>query len=163
MKKAFYLLWVALAFATGYYSAKKKGSGNALVEIVTDTVFVRDTTVIVAPQAAGERKTGHKKLLFAKADVGADSVAHADSIALQLPTVSRQYAGEGYAAVVSGVEPRLDSIIIYEEWPQVTRTLVPPATKRSRWSVGLSGGVAATPRGFQPYIGVGVSYSLFIF
>ena len=33
--------------------------------------------------------------------------------------------------------------------------------KSSRWNVGIQGGVGITPKGVQPYIGVGVSYRLF--
>ena len=32
--------------------------------------------------------------------------------------------------------------------------------KQSRWSVGMQGGVGMTPKGLQPYIGIGIGYLL---
>ena len=60
-----------------------------------------------------------------------------------------------YKAVVSGYDPRLESIEVYQEQTVITRTVQP-----SRWSVGLQGGLYATPKGLQPGIGVGVQYAI---
>ena len=74
-----------------------------------------------------------------------------DTVLVRLPIESKHYTAESYDAWVSGYEPCLDSIKVYN---QVIKT------KQSRWSVGLQGGVGMTPRGVQPYIGVGIGYRL---
>ena len=74
-----------------------------------------------------------------------------DTIRIRLPIESRHYTAESYDAWVSGYEPSLDSIKVYQ------REVKP---KQSRWSIGLQGGVGMTPRGLQPYVGIGVAYKL---
>lgn len=74
-----------------------------------------------------------------------------DTVMVRLPIESKHYEGENYEAWVSGYEPSLDSINIYN------RTIV---QKPKRWSIGVQGGVGITPKGVQPYVGVGVSFRL---
>ena len=74
-----------------------------------------------------------------------------DTVQVRLPIESKHYTAESYDAWVSGYEPCLDSIKVYN---QVIKT------KQSRWSIGLQGGVGITPRGVQPYLGVGISFRL---
>ena len=76
-----------------------------------------------------------------------------DTIRVRLPIESKHYSTTNYDAWVSGYEPCLDSIKVYNR-----EVIVKP--KKSRWSVGVQGGVGLTPKGLQPYIGVGVSYRL---
>ena len=74
-----------------------------------------------------------------------------DTIQVRLPIESKHYTAESYDAWVSGYEPQLDSIKVYQ------REVKP---KQSRWSIGLQGGVGMTPKGLQPYVGIGVAYKL---
>ena len=74
-----------------------------------------------------------------------------DTVMVRLPIESKHYEGDYYEAWVSGYEPSLDSINVYN------RTIVP---KPKRWSIGLQGGVGITPKGLQPYIGIGIGYRL---
>ena len=74
-----------------------------------------------------------------------------DTIRIRLPIESKHYTAESYDAWVSGYEPQLDSIKVYQREVK---------TKQSRWSIGLQGGVGMTPRGVQPYIGIGIGYRL---
>lgn len=74
-----------------------------------------------------------------------------DTVQVRLPIESKHYSTNNYDAWVSGYEPTLDSIKVYNQ-------VIKP--KQSRWSVGLQGGVGLTPKGVQPYIGVGVAYKL---
>ena len=74
-----------------------------------------------------------------------------DTIRIRLPIESKHYTAESYDAWVSGYEPQLDSIKVYQREVK---------TKQSRWSIGLQGGVGLTPKGVQPYIGIGFGYRL---
>ena len=74
-----------------------------------------------------------------------------DTIRVRLPIESKHYTSINYDAWVSGYEPQLDSIKVYQREVK---------TKQSRWSIGLQGGVGMTPRGVQPSIGIGIGYRL---
>ena len=74
-----------------------------------------------------------------------------DTIRVRLPIESKHYTSINDDAWVSGYEPQLDSIKVYQREVK---------TKQSRWSIGLQGGVGMTPRGVQPYIGIGIGYRL---
>ena len=76
-----------------------------------------------------------------------------DTVQVRLPIESKHYVAESYDAWVSGYEPTLDRIKVY------SREVV-AKPKQSRWSVGVQGGVGMTPKGVQPYVGIGVAYRL---
>ena len=76
-----------------------------------------------------------------------------DTVQVRLPIKSKHYTAESYDAWVSGYEPQLDSIKVYNREMVVKQ-------KHSRWSVGMQGGVGITPKGVQPYIGIGIGYRL---
>jgi hypothetical protein len=83
-------------------------------------------------------------------------------VRVQLPIQQRTYQDSTYTAWISGYEPRLDSIEVYQQLSTVTitNTITKPA---KRWSVNTSAGIAATPKGVQPYFGVGIGYSIICF
>ena len=88
---------------------------------------------------------------------------------MTFPVVQKEYSDDStYTAYVSGLRynqwPKLDSIIVRQR--EITNTITKTITiqkKRSRFSVGLQAGYGYgfQYRGFEPYVGVGVSYSLF--
>lgn len=83
-----------------------------------------------------------------------------DSAVVEVPITQVHYADSTYEAWVSGYAPALDSLKIYRRTEIMRiREYKPP----NRWHIGITAGTAFTPRGFQPYIGVGVTYSLYSF
>ena len=120
---------------------------------IRDTIV--DTIKVVKPVAKDSLVTRYKVVEVERVNI-VDSVNTIsevvfDTVHVRLPITSKHYEGESYEAWVSGYEPSLDSINIYHH------TIVP---KPKRWSIGVQGGVGITPKGVQPYIGVGVSYRL---
>ena len=84
-----------------------------------------------------------------------------DSVSVQIPITQRVYETDRYRAVVSGYQPSLDDLLIYQP-SQVVRI----KDKPKRWGIGVQVGYGMTVKGspqFAPYIGVGVSYNLFQF
>ena len=84
-----------------------------------------------------------------------------DSVTVQIPITQRVYETDRYRAVVSGYQPSLDDLLIYQP-SQVVRI----KDKPKRWGIGVQVGYGMTVKGtpqFTPYIGVGVSYNLFSF
>lgn len=80
---------------------------------------------------------------------------------IYLPREYMVYKDSTYRAVVSGVQPRLDSIEIYR--PTITNTVTKYVTKKTRWGVGPQIGVGFDGEKAVPYIGMGVQYNLIAF
>lgn len=81
-----------------------------------------------------------------------------DSAIVELPIIQRHYADSTYEAWVSGpIDPRLDSLRVFAPTTILTRREWKPP---KRWNLGVTAGYGYTPHGFQPYIGIGISYSL---
>lgn len=78
-----------------------------------------------------------------------------DSVQVTIPITQRTYGDSTYTAWVSGYDARLDSIHVRQQ----TVTLREPAADR-RWSIGVNAGLAVTPKGVQPYVGIGIQYRL---
>ena len=118
-----------------------------------DTIV--DTIKVVKPLAVDSVVTRYKWVNVERVKdttiVNEVSEVVFDTIRIRLPIESKHYTAESYDAWVSGYEPQLDSIKVYQ------REVKP---KQSRWSIGLQGGVGMTPRGVQPYIGIGIGYRL---
>lgn len=149
----------------------------------------RDTVVVAVPQMTRQRKVAKSNNESSKnvgMDHGAS--ANMQSVSSQVsaapgcsPTagcratsvdtaggyVQRVYEGEDYKAWVSGVDPELDSIAVYRLSAAAVQTdaygPTPseqlPVKDVKRWHLGVFAGCAVTPRGVQPAIGVGISYS----
>ena len=81
-----------------------------------------------------------------------------DSVAVEIPITQKHYRDSTYEAWVSGYAQNLDSIKVYRRTETITiREYKPP----NRWHLGITAGYGYTPGGFKPYIGIGISYSLF--
>ena len=62
---------------------------------------------------------------------------------------------------VSGpINPRLDSIRVFARTTTVTHRVWEPP---KRWHIGVTAGYGYGAKGLQPYVGVGITYSIFSF
>ena len=78
---------------------------------------------------------------------------------VMLPITQQVYRDTTYTAWVSGYAAALDSIHIHRP-THYLYNIHRPAPSR-RWSFGLQGGIGLTPKGVQPYVGVGFSIRLY--
>lgn len=83
-----------------------------------------------------------------------------DSVSISIPITQSLYETEDYKAYVSGYNAKLDSIFVTSR--QTVVRIRDPA-KKKRFSIGIQAGYGMTPKGFQPYLGLGVSVNLFNF
>lgn len=130
-------------------------------ETVADTVRVTltDTVRIARPVT---RDSVVIRYVTARLPVVRDTVhviarEECDSAEVEIPVMRKRYADSTYTAWVSGYNPSLDSIHVYPRHEVVTITNT-VRRKPKRWSVGLSAGYGMTPKGFQPYVGAGVTW-----
>ncbi len=92
---------------------------------------------------------------------GGEPRCSGDSAIVELSILQRHYADSTYEAWVSGpIDPRLDSVRVFAPTTIITkREWKPP----KRWHIGVTAGYGYGTNGFQPYIGVGITYSIFSF
>lgn len=92
---------------------------------------------------------------------GGEPRCSGDSAIVELPMIQRHYADSTYEAWVSGpIAPRLDSVRVFAPTTIITkREWKPP----KRWHIGITAGYGYGAKGFHPYIGVGITYSIFSF
>lgn len=157
---------VATCIALVSRCVTNRAGGNIPSETVQrDTIVVRDTVASVKPEARVRDSIVVRYVQVPVHDTL--HVCHVDSVSL--PITQKVYGDSLYTAWVSGYEAALDSIHLYRTSTTITDTrtiTVPQKVKAKRWGIGIQAGygmsVERHPRA-APYVGVGVSYSLFQF
>lgn len=138
-------------------------------EVVTDTIFkvvkvdrpiVRESTVVKYEVVRLPRANDTICVSSRKCISVSDTIK--DSVFVEVPIEQKVYSDSNYTAWVSGYRPRLDSISITHQ--EISYKLVNNSSKGSkRLYLGIQVGYGITPRGMQPYLGLGVSYNFFGF
>ena len=156
---------VALSFVAGREFTRRRGSGP-----MTDTVRYVDTVRIASPATVRDSVIVRyviRRLPVADPDTLPASVSamerdiprpSADSAAVVLPVVQRRYDHDLYRAYVSGYQPQLDSLILYQP-----REVVRIRDRPPRWSVGIGPGLSVGPGGVTPAVCLSVQWTLFRF
>lgn len=172
------VLVIVACMATGAYLHKCQSPpgdnipGREAIE--TDTITIYDTIPYIEPAPVHSQQVGSKKVTIPTSyidrgienlpDIRADTaeltsadveVTTPDSLTLQLPITQNVYEGEDYKAYVSGVYPSLDSLFVYPRREIVTIKKPP-----KRWHIGPTVGFGYTPHGFEPFIGISLTYSI---
>lgn len=158
MKRYLTCLAIAAVAVLGYWYAVNRLHCKDAPAVKTDTVYV--THVVREPAAVESVYVDRIRVRFYPLDKvvhDTDSVVRVDTITKEaiIPITQKVYKDSTYTAWLSGYRPRLDSIKVVNS--VVTRDVVRPA---NRWGVGIQGGVGMTPKGVQPYIGIGISYRI---
>lgn len=155
-------LIVGIAVERIYGGGHDPAPGGKTVEVYVDTIpfykpVPRDSVVLryevvtlpVVPAAQNEEQPD---TLIASAA----TTENGDSARVLIPITQTTYHEDNlYTAYVSGYRARLDSIFVYPRREVVTIKKPP-----KRWSIGIQAGYGYTPKGFQPYVGVGISCRL---
>lgn len=90
---------------------------------------------------------------------GQDTTIVAD---YDIPITQKEYSDTTYHAWVSGYEPSLDSIYVFPRYQQITTTITQTKYKNKHWGLGINTGLGYTANKFQPYIGIGIQYNIFL-
>lgn len=161
MKKGFWIVVAVLAASIAMNVWFWTSEPEIETILKRDTVW-RDTT-IYKPQPAETINTG--KTVYIKVPMpypvpsGRDTIH--DSIEVPVPIVQKRYEDSLYTAWVSGFQPALDSIRLYQTtiFETITKTIVKPAPRLSVGvQVGAGGGIFTR----QPdvYFGIGAQWRL---
>lgn len=166
-----------IGFGVGRGTAEKGADGKI---ITTDTITRYDTLLVKSPTARDSivvkyitktlPKSGNNSVenIPQIGNIQGDNipvfaeVADSDSVAVKIPITQKRYDGENYSAWVSGYEPSLDSIFVSQRTDVITIKESKPPNK---WHIGIQCGVGYVFRSnqFNPYIGIGISYSIISF
>ena len=154
MKTFFLIVIIFFALVASFLAGRQSAGENASVRIVVVRDTVTDTIRSIRPVPVRTVIARHDTLLLPVIETRTDSVL------VSLPVERKTYSDDStYTAVVSGINPSLDSIEVYRQRVYETQTIT-HYTKPSRISIGLQGGYGYGRNGFSPYIGIGISYNL---
>ena len=81
-------------------------------------------------------------------------------VEVEVPIERKVYQTEDYKATIEGFRPALVDMEIYRQTRFITKTETFTVPDKRRWGLGIQVGYAYTPKGFQPTVGVGVSYNV---
>lgn len=147
---ALLLLLLGMFSAGWHVRGKVQQERPAIVR--TDTLHVRETLTVTMPQYI--ERWGVDTVLVAVRD----TVVLRDTAFVVVEREQRHYRAEDYEAWVSGYRPSLDSVRVFPETRYITTERV---AERPRGRLGVTFGVQTgygfTPKGWQPYAGVGVT------
>lgn len=162
MKRLIDIVIAIVVLACGLTIGYRFGDSGA-IGVVADTIYIHDTVVTREPVAVGSKPIGvrsYRVKLLGRIDKQNDSIRKQigkqnDSVEVELPIEQKVYKDSLYKAWVSGFDARLDSIYLY----QPTRYITIKTTEQpSQWSWGVQAGMGITPKGLQPYIGLGFQF-----
>lgn len=150
--------------------------GKRVDTVMRDTVIVVDTYVYKSPYAIDSvrtryvtrylRLTKHDTIKVEDCIFGTEGDTpsfvlsdDSDSASVEIPITQKCYKSETYRAYVSGYEVSLDSIFVFGRTRTITEREHKPPNK---WHIGIMGGLGYGMKSKQvePYIGVGITYSL---
>lgn len=151
-----YMLAAALlagAFAAGRWTRCRTSEPT----MCRDTVILHDTLTLPVPAPSVVDVVRRDTCWL----VRCDTVRTSDTlrVPVAVPVERRVYVTDDYRAVVEGYRPSLVSMELYRRTQVVTATASP---KPRRWGVGIQIGYGLAPRTgrLEPYIGIGVQYSI---
>lgn len=127
------ILAIVFSYKIGHHAGYESGYHDALNQPhKPDTVWVTDTITIDRP--VEKWHTIEKPVYFAVTDTMLVSIHDTTFVALERSR--KGYSGDEYEAVVSGVDPALESIRVFPKTAYITNTIV----ERRRWSLGVAAG-----------------------
>lgn len=130
------LIW----FVFGFFVAKHHYNKPFEEKVERDTVIIHDTIPDLNPtpkdSAIIKYVTRYLPVLKTDTVMGAtithwEYIQTHDTVAAQVPITSKHYSSKKYDAYISGFEPKLDSIFVYQDEVLVTevRTISKPPNK----------------------------------
>ena len=121
----FFVIGKTRGYETGYQAALNE-------PVKADTVWRTDTHFVDRPVEVWRER---ERLVYIPV-VDTQIVHTTDSVFVALERERRGYSGEDYEAVVSGIQPVLESIKVFPKTAYVTNTVV----RQKHWGFGVSAG-----------------------
>ena len=154
-------LTATIVLAGTAYLLHKCQSSSSVVETKETTEIIRDTIPVFYSSPIPKDST---VIRYETITVPiADTTKAVDKIQAEIPITQKMYKDSTYQAWVSGYNPSLDSIKVFQPVTTINRTITNTEVryKTKRWGVGIQAGIGITPTKIEPYLGVGVTYTIF--
>lgn len=158
-----FIAGVVLGVLAGFFSGKAIYDRPLDESVETDTVVVFRTLPDYNPTAKDSAqiklvtrwlpKAVHDTIFAGNYAQKTVEIMH-DTVCVEVPITSKHYGSETYDAWVSGFEPSLDSIFVYQKTEYITKTVTlskPP----NKWELDVVGGVdyGITSKQWLPFAG----------
>ena len=124
------------------------------VAIKVDTLVIRDTIVSYKPKYITKRVVDSIPY-----PVG-DTIRLRDTLWMYLEKEQVTWEDSLSRVYASGIDPQVDSVIHFTQEQVITKEIPVIKVKKTRWGIGIQGGVTADKDGVMPYVGVGVSWNI---
>lgn len=143
-----------IAFFGGrHYERANTPAPEPIVEV--QTIVKTDTITQIKPVYIKERIKDTIKVAVTEVQ------HHHDTTYVVLPRTSREYAGDMYRAVVSGVQPSLDEMQVFRNEVEVVKYVQTPPPPAPKFILNVQSGFGVVPNiSKSPYVGVLANYNL---
>ena len=159
-----FIVGAVLGLLSGFFTGKAIYDQPIHESITRDTVTRIDTVFQYYPKPVEVEKvrTEYKWLTKVTTDTVTDYTVLHDSVLVEVPIESKHYNAPEYDAWVSGYQPSLDSIRVYQKENYITERVTvskPP----NRFTLGLQGGYGYgfKSKTWEPYVGIGIGIKIF--
>ena len=159
-----FIVGAVLGLLSGFFIGKGIYDRPVTESVTRDTVTITDTIPHYYPKPVEvERiRTEYKWLTRVTTDTVTDYTVLHDSVLVEVPIESKHYNAPEYDAWVSGYQPSLDSIRVYQKENYITERVTvskPP----NRFTIGLQGGYGYGFKSKQcePYVGIGIGIRIY--
>ena len=151
------ILALVALFCTGWHLGRKSvQSPSNRPDTVYLEKWVRDSIPPTPDSIKVETKVVylpvHDTTFYAVHDT-TNTIVH-DSVLVEVPIVEKTYTGKNYRATIRGFQPELIDIWVKQNETYITI----PYQKRWTVTIGPQTGFGFTPKGWQPYAGVGATF-----
>lgn len=132
------------------------------VALPTEPTVPKAEIEVFEPGRLSEVMDGHAVNKGGSEAQGTGKTARKDTVWAVVPRTQKRYVDSTYMAWISGYEPRLDSIEVYQKTVVVTKS-VEGRVKNRRFNVGLTGGFGygVFTRKTDVWVGVGCTWRMF--
>lgn len=153
MNKWYIFLFVLILLALCFFLGYREGINHTQAPIESrDTITIVDTITIDHPYPVyKEVIKNHYEYIPVT-----DTMTINDTVYVAVQRERVVYQDSLYRAVISGIYPSLDSMQVY---PRTTTITIREKEKAGKWHLGVQAGVGYTGK-IEPYIGIGITYSL---
>lgn len=146
------LMLVLLGIALGHLRHQK----GSTIEYVTkvDTLVIHDTISVIEPVYIKQRIVD--SILVA----ATDTIIRNDTTFVTLPKQQRMYQSPQFYAWVSGYNPSLDSIRLFQSKEIITKEIPVIKKVKPKWGMGFSAGMVTTIKDGKVIAAPGIEFGI---
>lgn len=133
---------IFLGLCTGFFTGKALYDKPNVEKVERDTITIVDTIPQYFPVVRDSAIINYvtKYLPVLHTDTMTQWFTMHDTVAVEVPITSKHYSSQNYDAWVSGFEPSLDSIKVYQKETVITETITKVVKERKHFFLDVGAG-----------------------